>query len=107
MAGETIIDVASRYEGKQETFGANDGPNIRIWKQELGPGVAQAVGIPWCGIFVANVFMMRNRLNRKQLCSKLGFRPSVTYFESCDSWASEIISLNASLLGRSLPGIIV
>lgn len=70
-------------------MGRNDGPNIRIWKAMLGPGVSGAAGIPWCAVFVAAKLMERNRLNRKQLVAKLGFRPGSTYLESCDSWLAE------------------
>lgn len=93
---DNLIQVAARYIGKQETFGRNDGPNIRVWKALLGSGVAQAVGIPWCAVFLSAVLMLRNGLNRRQLVAKLGFRPGQTWFESCDSWVGEIIAHDAS-----------
>lgn len=85
----SILDVARLNLGPQETLGRNDGPNIRMWKAMLGPGVAGAPGIPWCAVFVSAKLMERNKLNRKQLISKLGFRPGSTYLESCDSWLAE------------------
>ena len=103
MANETLIEVASKYAGKQETFGRNDGPNIRAWKTLLGPGVAGAIGIPWCAIFVAAMLMLRNGLNRRQLVAKLGFRPGSTFLESCDSWVGEIIAHDASCRASGRP----
>lgn len=100
---DNIVQVASRYLGKQETFGRNDGPNIRAWKTLLGPGVAGAIGIPWCAIFVAAMLMLRNGLNRRQLVAKLGFRPGGTFLESCDSWVGEIIAHDASCRASGRP----
>lgn len=99
---ESILRVAAKYVGKQETDGRNDGPQIRAWKALLGPGVAGAKGIPWCAIFVAAVLMLRNGMTRRQLVAKLGFRPGKTFLESCDSWVSEILAHdeNCRLKGR-------
>lgn len=99
---ETILQVAAKYVGKQETYGRNDGPNIRAWKALLGPGVSGAKGIPWCAIFLAAVLMLRNNMTRRQLVAKLGFRPGKTFLESCDSWVGEILAYdeNCRLKGR-------
>lgn len=87
---ETLVDRARLYLGKQETDGPNDGPNIRIWKGRLGPGVANAPNVLWCSVFVFNMLMERNGLNRKQLVAALGFTPGATYPESCDSFLSQL-----------------
>lgn len=93
MSGETLVARASLYLGKQETFGINDGPNIRRWKAALGPGVASAARIPWCGIFVFNMLLERNGIDRRHLVAALGFRPGHFFPESCDSWVVEIMAL--------------
>lgn len=87
---ETFWERAQLYVGKQETFGSNDGPNIRRWKAMLGSGVVAARGIPWCAIFGTAMLMERNGLNRRGLLDALHFRPGSTYFESCDSWVAEV-----------------
>ena len=98
----TILDVARLHLGPQETLGRNDGLNIRVWKTMLGPGVAGAAGIPWCAVFVAAKLMERNKLSRKQLVAKLGFRPGSTYLESCDSWLAEAGARGDQLGGARL-----
>lgn len=96
---ETIVDRARLYLGKQETLGPNDGPNIRIWKALLGPGVANAVNVFWCSVFVFGILMERNGLTRKQLIAKLGFRPGQTFPESCDSFLAELRAAHVKTLG--------
>lgn len=96
---ETIVDRARLYIGKQETLGPNDGPNIRIWKALLGPGVANAVNVFWCSVFVFAMFLERNGLSRKQLVAKLGFRPDKTFPESCDSLLAECHAVQIKGLG--------
>lgn len=110
MHNESLIQRARIYLGNQETFGSNDGPNIRRWKAALGSGVAKAPGIPWCSIFVSNVLMERNGLDRKGLVAALGFRPGSTFLESCDTWIAEVAALahangdsREALLKRGLP----
>ena len=93
MPLETVISRASLYLGKQETLGPNDGPNIRRWKAELGPAISAAVAIPWCGIFVFNMLLERNGLDRRHLVAALGFRPGSFYPESCNSWLEETQAL--------------
>lgn len=96
---ETLVDRARLYLGKQESFGPNDGPNIRVWKGRLGPGVAQAANVFWCSVYIFNMLMERNGLNRKQLIAKLGFRPGMTYPESCDSLLAECVAVQVKGLG--------
>lgn len=98
MPAETLIERAVLYLGKQETLGSNDGPNIRRWKSEMGAGVASAGPIPWCGIFVFNMLLERNGIDRRHLVAALGFRPGSFYPESCNSWADETQAL--ALRGR-------
>lgn len=86
---DNIVQVASRYLGKHETYGKNDGPEIRKWKAMLGAGVVAAPRIPWCGIYLAAMLMIRNDMNRRQLVAALRFRPGSTFFESTDSWVAE------------------
>lgn len=101
MPAETIIERASLYLGKQETLGSNDGPNIRRWKSEMGPGISAAGPIPWCAIFVFNMLMERNGIDRRHLVAALGFRPGSFYPESCDSWLDE----TKALAQRGMPPV--
>jgi hypothetical protein len=101
MPAETLIERAALYLGKQEILGSNDGPNIRRWKSEMGAGVASAGPIPWCGIFVFNMLMERNGIDRRHLVAALGFRPGSFYPESCDSWLEE----TKALAQRGMPPV--
>lgn len=90
---ETLVDRAVIYLGRQEVYGPNDGPNIRRWKQAMGPGLPIAAPLPWCGIFVFNMMLERNKIERRHLVAALGFRPGSFFPESCTSWHDEVVAL--------------
>jgi len=106
---ETLIERAAIYLGRQEVFGPNDGPNIRRWKQAMGPGLPVSAPLPWRGIFPFNMLLERNKIERRYLVAALGFRPGKFFPESCTSWLEEVLDLQKRgmppVLGEAIPAL--
>lgn len=76
------IALARQYLGKQEMFGANEGPVIGVMKAFLN---VHAKGISWCAIFVSWILCRAHALDKIGLRKSLGFA-SPFYCDSTLDW---------------------